>query len=583
LQSSSTLKTVFLSVWLALVAGIVVAIFNQDKFFAVELKPIASLDEKAGSVMARSEGLVRWREAVDHQDFYDGDRVATGAESRSTVRFDASRRLQLGEDTQVQITSIQQADGALAFMITLFRGSMAAETDGACANCPPLILRDAGGDTYNVMSGKKIALQKTVGKKAATFDAKAAWPLAGKAVGPKPLLKANFVKIAKLDPAEQAAEEARLKKEQEEREEQEKKDKEARDKALKDKESKDKDAKDKKDKEEKDKKDKEEKEKREREEKEKKDKENAVKGSEALLAATVNGTTLWTMEPLSGLSGATVEVPFSAPAQHPEGWKPALELGGGGKPVVLEGDPASQSFRFGADLARKAGSTSRNNGIAELVFTVRGGAVVSKDKDKSQSFSAQRAEMRIKSLGEVGGGPVTVALDGLKAAAGKGPWLDPKSALTTADAPVAVSLASGGDYAKLVPFVRGAGGVGFGHDGIGNDGVFVVRQQAVVAQVRGSKAADKATAGGVMRALGGEFVFKGSKAALYDMRGQTQTALVDWVGALLDKGKVLYILKKNKLYPVSRDFIKTNNEVAKFIDTQARAIFLERVDILDYR
>jgi hypothetical protein len=52
---------------------------------------------------------------------------------------------------------------------------------------------------------------------------------------------------------------------------------------------------------------------------------------------------------------------------------------------------------------------------------------------------------------------------------------------------------------------------------------------------------------------------------------------------LLDKGKVLYILKRNKIYPVSRDFIKTNNEVAKFVEGQARAIFLQKVEILAYR
>ena len=94
---------------------------------------------------------------------------------------------------------------------------------------------------------------------------------------------------------------------------------------------------------------------------------------------------------------------------------------------------------------------------------------------------------------------------------------------------------------------------------------------------------DQPTIETLLPLLDGNFVFKGPRSALYDMRGTSQTALLDWIGALLDKGKVLYILKRNKLYPVSRDFIKTNNEVAKFIDSQAKAIFLEKVEILDYR
>jgi len=109
-----------------------------------------------------------------------------------------------------------------------------------------------------------------------------------------------------------------------------------------------------------------------------------------------------------------------------------------------------------------------------------------------------------------------------------------------------------------------------------------VRKQEVVAQLRGSGMTQERIEK-LMELLGGDFVFEGPRSALHDTRGASQNALVDWIGALLDKGQVLYILKRNKLYPVSRDFIKTNNEVAKFVDSQAKAVFLERVKILDYR
>ena len=87
----------------------------------------------------------------------------------------------------------------------------------------------------------------------------------------------------------------------------------------------------------------------------------------------------------------------------------------------------------------------------------------------------------------------------------------------------------------------------------------------------------------ITRLLGGRFAFRGSRSALYDTKGQTQQGLVDMVDALLDNGKILYILKTKKVFPVSRDFIKNNKEVGQFIDSQANAIFLEKVEILDYR
>jgi hypothetical protein len=86
-----------------------------------------------------------------------------------------------------------------------------------------------------------------------------------------------------------------------------------------------------------------------------------------------------------------------------------------------------------------------------------------------------------------------------------------------------------------------------------------------------------------MNLLKGEFVFRGSRSALHDTRTRSKGDLVNWMSALLDKGKVLYILKRKKLYPVSKQFIKTNDEVAQFIDEQAKAVFLDKVEILHSR
>ena len=178
---------------------------------------------------------------------------------------------------------------------------------------------------------------------------------------------------------------------------------------------------------------------------------------------------------------------------------------------------------------------------------------------------------------------MSIGLDKFTAVQDNLPWTQAKGELSLEAAPFAVHMVTGQDYFKFLPFLKGANAIGISRSGLAsNDGTFVVRNQAVIAQLRGS-AMDQHTIETLLPLLDGNFVFKGPRSALYDMRGTSQTALLDWIGALLDKGKVLYILKRNKLYPVSRDFIKTNSEVAKFIDSQAKAVFLEKVEILDYR
>jgi hypothetical protein len=79
-------------------------------------------------------------------------------------------------------------------------------------------------------------------------------------------------------------------------------------------------------------------------------------------------------------------------------------------------------------------------------------------------------------------------------------------------------------------------------------------------------------------ALGGETVYKGKRQAFYTVANGAD--LHNSISKFLDEGKTLYILKKGKTYPVNREFVKSNAEVASFVDTQAKAVFLEKVDIV---
>jgi hypothetical protein len=520
LGNNGTLKTTLMTLWLMAVAGVVAGLYFQDRFFAIDIKAIATLDKKTGPVQARSEGLVRWRDVAEDQGLFDGDRVATGRSGRSTIGFGPGRQLNMGEDTQVQIRAILQGNGDYAFMITLVRGTVVANIDESCTGCPPLILR-AGDETFNLASGDRLGVFKAIGKRATKFDPNGPWPMLRRprAVSPpppKPEEPPPPPPKKKEKPLPQLSKPIGLE----------------------------------------------------------------------IDIAQPTGKEWWTMQPIASLSPTILDIPLKAPAQKPEvgEWKPLVEVSGSGKPLVIDTlRPTDRTLRLSVGQARKVAVVKRQGGVTEYGFSLRGGAAVTRGKDGEQSFSSRKVDYKIKTLGEFPGGPVSIGVDQINPQASNSPWMEPKKEVGLDASNLIIHLTSSQDYSRFYSLIRGSGSVAITREGLRSaSGVFVVRKQAVVAQLRGP-ALTKPVASKMLDTLQGDFVFKGPRSALHDTRGQAQGALVDWIGALLDKGKVLYILKRNKLYPVSRDFIKTNNEVAQFIDSQAKAIFLEKVQILDYR
>ena len=522
------MKSVLFGVWFLLVVVVIGAICEQDRFFAHESKAIALLADKAGSVMERTPGLIRWDEMARGQGFHDGDRVATARASKAKVQFNQERTLLLGEDTQVQITAMTTANRQRTYMITLIRGTVSAESK--CRHCPPLVIR-AGDETFSVDGGKKVALAKVVGKKVRKLDPQTPISFVSKSVPAAPVLAANFVKAlpppAPPPPPPAPPPPAPVAK---------------------------------------------------------------AKGFEAIVRVPSTGLVYWTTEPLMNLVSAAIDFPLSAPPQRPEvgDWRPIAELSGPNparNEIIETTGPMDFRLKISVSKIRSLGSSVWKDGYREYTLGIRGGARVSikGQAQPSQSFSDRKLELKVRTYGEFPGGPATIGLDRLTASNEPGPWLVRKNEIKPEDAPIAIHLATSQDYAKFIPYIKGAAGVGISRQGLySNDGIFVVRKQEVVAQLRGSGMTQERIEK-LMELLGGDFVFEGPRSALHDTRGASQNALVDWIGALLDKGQVLYILKRNKLYPVSRDFIKTNNEVAKFVDSQAKAVFLERVKILDYR
>ena len=151
------------------VAALIVVIARQEQFFAAESPPVARLEERRGTVQVRAEAAIRWRDTIEQQSLFDGDRVATAPFGRATVRFDAKRALMLGENTLVRLTAIRQATGEYALLVALGRGSIVGTIGADCPKCLPMIVR-AGSESYQVSMGKKIGIMKPMGKPAKKFD-----------------------------------------------------------------------------------------------------------------------------------------------------------------------------------------------------------------------------------------------------------------------------------------------------------------------------------------------------------------------------------------------------------------------------
>lgn len=300
-------------------------------------------------------------------------------------------------------------------------------------------------------------------------------------------------------------------------------------------------------------------------------------------------TQYWTLRPIASLAQMAMEIPLTPPRRRPKvgTYTPLLRLdapgGKGGKVYTGRGFKAQSIKVPFTDITGNSRVNRLRGGVKEYVFSFVGGAKTAIDKERSQSFAKVGKEFSIKTFGEYPGGPVTIGLNRWERNDARTVWIQPKKLIRPDEAPIAIHLVSSQDMPRFYPYFRGAEAVGRSRRGLHSaNGVFVVRGAGVIAQLRGSDMSPQRISQ-IMRILKADFVFEGPRSAFYDTRSKAQNDLLNWIGALLDKGKVLYILKKKKLYPVSRQFIKTNGEVATFIDQQAKAIFLEKVNILDYQ
>jgi hypothetical protein len=314
----------------------------------------------------------------------------------------------------------------------------------------------------------------------------------------------------------------------------------------------------------------------------------SAKGYEYFLNIQDRSLSLSLFRSISSLRRDKIKVSIRAPRSQPQIGElvPVVELVGrhGGRIPLIEGRSSSDSeVVIPLELIISHGREKILGAFREYEVSARAGCAWIVRGQRIESFERVYSQIKIRALGNSPSEGITVGLDLLD-------WdrlavvnSHGKKEIAPESAPIRISVQSERDLSKIMPFIQASNQVGMVKGGPRDDfGYFVVRNQAVIAEM-GGPALSRKILEKVTKALGGDFVFRGQKRALHDAHDKDQKDIAFWIDSLLDQGKVLYVMKRAKLYPVSRDFVKTNNEVAKFIDSQAKAVFVEKVDVFGIR
>ena len=715
-------KIIALIIWLFLVSSILYAIYHEQDLFHVKSQSVAKMTSKSGDILFREEGLVRWREAVENQEFADGDWVVTGPESISTITFRSGQVLKVGPDTQIQIRGIMQANSEYSYMVTLSKGAVIAEVSAkktldpkedrhrqvmsflsprrvdadksqhASTVSPGMVIR-SGNRSFSVEEGKKIGLVKEKDSKeiakisenvlkkpdflrsrvsisnglkadflppsARVFPDKIGSIVVAKEAV---LLKTNLAaeiasgttanESGKVSSEEESIREKGIHKEMEQpkisladltlisqslssshvysaldkgeevstsNNQSGLNNQKIRDNLpvlkLKDKIDKLYDG---------------------------LDSSKSTLKSEAYRSGlkkvskrnrmssldsngnqleaefrntSKNGLRLVNNSPKSivsadgfehrlqldnrslsiavyksvfSLRNGKVRLPLIPPKNKPliGQLRPVVELIGkqGVAIPFVEGQSAGLlEVVVPLDLVIKYGRERVFGVFKEYEVSARAGSMLTVNGEKSLAF--ERVFSVIKVRGYAGGSSqgITIGLDRFDTEKSSKGLSIQKSEVHPDQAPLRISLQSGNDLGLMTPFIENANQVGFAKGGPRDDvGYFLVKNQTVIAEVSGA-GLTRGVLEKIVTALRADFVFRGPKYALHESMDKNRGDLTSWVDSLLDQGKVLYVMKRAKLYPVSREFVKTNNEVAKFIDAQAKAVFVEKVDVIFFR
>jgi hypothetical protein len=298
----------------------------------------------------------------------------------------------------------------------------------------------------------------------------------------------------------------------------------------------------------------------------------------AKIGADANNRIIYTTDQRVGqLKAGSFRIPFTRPATTPEIDKslvPLLKVFSDAnlKGEIVEGFPGGNSVLLPISNILATASVTSHGLIRDYQARLLPGLRMNHEKVQAGDFKGVEVLFTLRLLGEINGTLVEIYLDQIQPDKGsQSPWIASKNIIERGQGSFGIKLYNAALIGNLKSLIRGSGSIGlYAGASPSEEGVFILNLPSASGQGGAARL--------IASSLGAETVFRGKKSSFY---GNGKSG--DYLGNLtkiLNAGKTIYVLRRGKTYPVSKDFVKTHAEVAAFIDKQARAIFLENVDII---
>ncbi len=529
-------KTYLTILWILSVLLVVFALTQQDKLFREIQSPTAWLKKSSHGILTRSESEVRWKEALDKQGLFDGDWVASGPRSTTKVILSSGQVVELGEDTQIQIRAIIRENQTKSFLITLLRGSVFADLKSDCKNCPSITIK-SDEKSFNVINGESVGIVKEIGKSMKKLSAKAPLPLfKGKHTAAMGVLESSFestlsnkaaTETVLPDPPEPVIKKPVV---------------QIAVPTI-----------------------------------------NLQEYIVKIQAGPFNKIMYTTDQKLERIKNLNLKIPLTLPYIPNTARKMIPEVRmfseTNKKGAIFSALPGETSVLLPIASIMSMGLVSESGTIKDYKVKLVTGLRLDDAKSEDENFKGGVVELVLRTLGDWNRNMIELAIDKLHSDPNfQNPWIVNKTLLSRESAPYRVLVYQANDLANLRSLIRGSGSLGINPVGsASNEGFFIIKDRRILGEISGSQI-NESFFRVITVALGAETVFKGKRHAFYTVANGAD--LHNSISKFLDEGKTIYILKKGKTYPVNREFVKSNAEVASFIDAQAKAVFLENVDII---
>jgi hypothetical protein len=582
---------ILIGFWAVAIVATSALIWHEDRFLAVSGVPVAQIARTQRDVNYRGENDIRWKRiGGSTQKIYDGDKLATGAQSSAVIDFGDGRAANVGPDTTLALSSIRQTSG-LTYIIALSKGSIAIQkisvSNPVIKTQFPIIIRSDGRD-YLIEPGDErgvyrddSGVKEFVGRRQPKLSkmARPEPPAAAKIDVPvavvASLINESPVSLVDQTNVVMAPVEASIKEVVPVESVQQKDVRKLGPKKL-------------------------------------------VKPIVApVIAAPQITSPLPPVRaeplPLANNAGGDTDLDFSSLSREYYSfqtlmslkgelgilrWKesssarglikgaqlePAIELKSGenSKEMVL---PRTGILKLKIEDFGELKANTDRDGVPCAVLSIRVGSKATQGVAKPNwVFKGEPREIQICSYREaLGNLPIVVSVASLEGGqASQRPKLFPKP--SSGNQKFQMIVTTGSQLSALFPIIFKNESFRIAStQGMASRGIFIARSGKVVMQLSGpgfnARNADQ-----LREKIGGDIVFKGPRDALLDAAGLTHDQLKDMVSRGDAQGRRIYMHKSGNLLPISRSFLEERKEVASFVKSVASQLFSEKVEVIAYK